>query len=88
MRGKRKKKPIFQGITLEIARKHLEEWMEAELEITTHQSYRLGNESLTMADLDMVGRRIEYWRQMVARLEKMERSRGRNRIYHVVPRDF
>lgn len=88
MRGPRKKKPTFTGITLEIARKHLEDWLEAELEITTHQSYRLGNESLTMADLDMVGRRIEYWRQMVARLEKMEQSRGRNRIYHVVPRDF
>ena len=88
MRGQRKKKPTFTGITLEIARKHLEDWLEAELEITTHQSYRLGNESLTMADLDMVGRRIEYWRQMVARLEKMERSRGRNRIYHVVPRDY
>lgn len=88
MRSQRKKKPTFQGITLEIARKHLEEWMEAELEITTHQSYRLGNESLTMADLDMVGRRIEYWRKMVARLEKMEQSRGRNRIYHVVPRDY
>lgn len=88
MRGQRKKKPTFTGITLEIARKHLEDWLEAELEITTHQSYRLGNESLTMADLDMVGRRIEYWRQMVARLEKMEQSRGRNRIYHVVPRDF
>ena len=84
----RKKKPKSRGITLEIARKHLEDWLEAELEITTHQSYRLGNESLTMADLDMVGRRIEYWRKMVAKLEKMEQSRGRNRIYHVVPRDF
>ena len=89
MRGTRtKKKPEFRGVTLEIARKHLEEWLEAELEITTHQSYRLGNESKTMADQDMVGRRIEYWRQMVAKLEKMERSRGRNRIYHVVPRDY
>lgn len=85
MRGTRKE---FRGITLEIARKHLEEWLEAELEITTHQSYRLGNESLTMADLDMVGRRIEYWRQMAAKLERMEQSRGRNRIYHVVPRDY
>lgn len=84
----RKKKAEFRGITLEIARKHLEEWLEAELEITTHQSYRLGNESLTRADLDMVGRRIEYWRQMVARLERMEDSRGRNRIYHAVPRDY
>lgn len=89
MRGTRtKKKPEFRGVTLEIARKHLEEWLEAELEITTHQSYRLGNESKTMADLDMVGRRIEYWRQMVAKLEKMEKSKGRNRIYHVVPRDY
>lgn len=83
-----KKKAQFRGITLEIARKHLEEWLEAELEITTHQSYRLGDQSLTMADLDMVGRRIEYWRQQAAKLERMERSGGRNRIYHAVPRDY
>lgn len=86
MRGK--KKTEFRGITLEIARRHLEEWLEAELEITTHQSYRLGNQTLTMADLDMVGRRIEYWRQMAEKLERMERSGGRNRVYHVVPRDY
>ena len=86
MRGK--KKTEFRGLTLEIARRHLEEWLEAELEITTHQSYRLGNQTLTMADLDMVGRRIEYWRQMAEKLERMERSGGRNRVYHVVPRDY
>lgn len=84
----RKRKAEFRGITLEIARKHLEEWLEAELELTTHQSYRLGNESVTRADLDMVGKRIAYWQQMVERLERMEGSRGRNRIYHVVPRDY
>lgn len=84
----RKRKAVFQGITLEIARKHLEEWLEAELEITTHQSYRLGNESLTRADLDMVGRRIEYWRKMADKLERMEAAGGRNRIYHAVPRDY
>lgn len=83
-----RKRERFRGITLEIAQKHLGEWLEAELEITTHQSYRLGNESLTRADLDMVGRRIEYWRQMVAKLERMERAGGRSRIYHVVPRDY
>ena len=84
----KKRSAEFRGITLEIARKHLKEWLEAELEITTHQSYRLGNESLTRADLDMVGRRIEYWRQMVAKLERMEGARGRSRVYHVVPRDY
>ncbi len=84
----RKRKAAFRGITLEIARKHLEEWLEAELELTTHQSYRLGNESVTRADLDMVGKRIAYWQQMVDQLERMENSRGRNRIYHVVPRDY
>ena len=35
------------GISLEIARKHLSAWLEAELEVTTHQSYTIGSRSLT-----------------------------------------
>lgn len=83
----RKTKKTF-GITPEIAQKHLEEWLEAELEITTHQSYRLGNQTLTMADLAEIRKEIEYWRQMAEKLAVQERTGGRNRFYHVVPRDY
>ena len=62
-----KAKRKVYGITLEAAQKHLEEWMEAELEITTHQSYRIEDRTLTLADLDQVRRMIEYWEQKVLR---------------------
>lgn len=39
------------GISLEIARKHLSAWLEAELEVTTHQSYTIGSRSLTKRTL-------------------------------------
>lgn len=82
----RKKK--FCGITLEIAQEHLEQWLEAELEITTHQSYRIQDQTLTMADLGEVRRQIEYWNGMVEKLKARKKSGGRNRVYHVVPRDY
>lgn len=82
------KKKTFTGITLDIARRHLEEWLEAELELTTHQSYRIGNQSLTRADLGEVRRMVEFWSDRVAALERAAQGRGRNRIYHAVPRDW
>ena len=68
------KKRVY-GITLEIAQKHLDEWLEAELEITTHQSYTLGSKSLTMADLS-------------EELQRQQEAGGRNRAYIAVPRDY
>lgn len=76
------------GITLDVAQRHLDEWLEAELEVTTHQSYQLGSKSLTLADLDMIGNRIKYWQEQVAELQVEAECGGRNRIYRAVPRDF
>lgn len=50
------------GISLEIARKHLSAWLEAELEVTTHQSYTIGSRSLTKADLADIRQQIEFWK--------------------------
>ena len=61
-----------QKARLEIARKHLEAWLAAELEVTTHQSYTIGSRSLTKADLSEIG----------------EARGGRNRVFRVVPRDL
>ena len=58
-----------QKARLEIARKHLEAWLAAELEVTTHQSYTIGSRSLTKADLSEIGERIKYWTNEVSRLE-------------------
>jgi hypothetical protein len=77
-----------QKARLEIARKHLEAWLSAELEVTTHQSYTIGSRSLTKADLSEIGERIKYWTNEVSRLENIEARGGRNRVFRVVPRDL
>lgn len=76
------------GISLEIARKHLSAWLEAELEVTTHQSYTIGSRSLTKANLGEIRQQIEFWNNEVVRLETIERHGGRNRVVRAVPRDL
>lgn len=76
------------GYTLETAREHLNAWLTAELEVTTHQSYSIGTRSLTKANLAEIRKQIEFWRNEVAKLENLAKRRGRNRIMRVVPRDL
>lgn len=83
-RGKKKQ----YGITLEIAQEHLEEWLEAELAVTTHQSYQLDGKHLTMADLSAIRNTIKYWSDKVEELKVQVESGGRNRMYRAVPRDY
>ncbi|MCL2107803.1 MAG: DUF6148 family protein [Oscillospiraceae bacterium] len=71
------------GIDLQTAEKHLAAWLEAELELTTHQSYRIGTRWLTKADLKEVRNQIKYWQGVVNQLK----GRGRNRVYRGVLRD-
>lgn len=76
------------GITLAVAKKHLDAWLTAELEVTTHQSYTIGSRSLTKANLSEIRKQIEYWENQVARLENIEKRGGRNRVFRAVPRDL
>lgn len=76
------------GITLEIARKHLNEWLEAELACSTNQSYTIGSRTLTRADLTKIGERIKYWAGIVDKLEAEKRFGGRNRTRRIMPRDL
>jgi hypothetical protein len=76
------------GLTLEVAQKHLEEWMEAELQVTTNQSYTLENRSLTRANLREIGQRISYWANKVEELKAQEENGGRSRIYRALPTDW
>ena len=76
------------GITLKIAKKELNAWLEAELEVTTNQSYTIGSRSLTRADLSDIREQIAFWEGKVAALENQEKRGGRNRIIRVVPRDL
>lgn len=79
---------MANGFSLEIAKKHLDAWLTAELEVTTHQSYTIGSRSLTKANLSEIRQQIEYWRNQVARLENIEKRGGRNRVFRAVPRDL
>lgn len=73
------------GITLEIAREHLNTWLEAESALATSQSYTMGTMSLTRADLGNVREQIKYWSDWVTKLERS--GTGRNRIYRGIPMD-
>ena len=57
---------MANGISLEIAKKHLDAWLTAELEVTTHQSYTIGSRSLTKANLSEIRHigeiRLRGWR--------------------------
>ena len=77
-----------QKTQIELARHHLNAWLEAELELTTHQSYKIGSRSLTKADLGEIRKQIEFWQNRVAQLENAEKRGGRNRVVRVVPRDL
>lgn len=79
---------MANGISLEIAKKHLDAWLTDELEVTTHQSYTIGSRSLTKANLAEIRKQIEYWNDQVARLENIEKRGGRNRVFRAVPRDL
>lgn len=79
---------MANGISLEIAKKHLDAWLTAELEVTTHQSYTIGSRSLTKANLAEIRKQIEYWNDQVARMENIEKRGGRNRVFRAVPRDL
>lgn len=76
------------GYTLEIAQRHLDAWLTAELEVTTNQSYSIGTRSLTKADLGEIRNQIIFWKNEVTKLENYKKRRGRNRITRIVPRDL
>ncbi len=78
-----------RGITLDQAQEHLEAWLEAEMEITTHQSYQLGSRQLTLANLEEVREQIDYWDKKVEALEDLEETGTRRaKAYRAVLRDL
>lgn len=74
--------------TLEQAKQHLQAWMQAELAVTTGQSYRIGTRQLTRANLGEITNQIKFWGNEVNKLEAYVKRKGTNRVYRVVPRDL
>ncbi len=71
---------------LQTAKKHLNSWLEAEITISTGQSYKIGSRELRRADLKEVREQIKFWKNEV---EKLEAGRkGPRRVMRVVPRDL
>jgi hypothetical protein len=83
MRGRKKPET-----PLETARRHYYAWLEAELELTSHQSYTIGSRTLTKANLKDVREQIQFWQNEIAKLENQAERKGRNRIVRAVPRDL
>lgn len=74
--------------TLEIAQKHLNAWLDAEIAVTNGQSYTIGSKSLTRASLSEIRSQIQYWSNEVAKSNNIAKKKGRNRVMRVVPRDL
>jgi len=79
---------MSEGITMEVAKQHLNVWLEAEMAVATGQSYTIGSRSLTRANLTEIRNAITYWKNWVDKLETAEKQGGRNKIKRVVPRDL
>ena len=62
-------------------------WLEAEEAVATGQSYQIGTRMLTRADLKQIRAEMEYWAAKLTEAEAAEKTGGRNRLYHFVPRD-
>lgn len=74
--------------TLETAKAHLEEWLKAELAVTTGQSYKIGSRELDRANLYQIREQIKFWRKEVDKLESLATGKGPRRVIRVVPRDL
>lgn len=69
---------------LETAREHLNAWLQAELAVSTGQSYKIGSRQLQRADLPEIRKQIQFWKKEVQALE----GKPRRRVTRVVPRDL
>lgn len=73
------------AITLEVARKKLQMWLDAEDAVATGQSYKIGTRSLTRANLPDIMKQISYWEK---RVEQLESGTKGMKVFCAVPRDF
>ena len=74
------------GWTLEVARTHLQAYLDADLALATGKSYRIGSRNLTRLDAAEVKERINFWSNEV---EKLENGRPKGiRQMRVVIRDL
>ena len=73
--------------TKDLCQKKLSTWLAAEEAVATGQSYQIGTRMLTRADLKQIRAEMEYWAGKLAEAEAEAQNGGRNRLFHIVPRD-
>lgn len=76
------------AIRLEMARRKLEMWLEAEESVSSGQAYTIGDRSLTRASLKEIRESIVFWEAKVNALEAAQKGRGRSIVRRAVPRDL
>lgn len=72
------------GITLAQAEAKLDEYLTAESKVLLGQEYRIGDRSLTRADLSAIRDGIEIWDRRVKMLT--DSASGRSRATNLCPR--
>lgn len=70
------------------ARERLNAYYEAELKVLAGQSYRMGNRTMTRANLSEIRQAIESLENLVAELESQAVGRGRRKVFGIIPRDI
>ncbi len=73
-------------ITIEYARQMLTEYLEAEKKILSGQSYRIGKQELTRANLTEVVKNRKDWQKILFDLENPLKSRPK--IKRIIVRDL
>lgn len=71
-------------MSLERAKIHLDAWYQAEIAVSTGQSYTIGNRTLTRANIKDIKQQINYWENRV----KAMSGKKRRRSARIIPRDF
>ena len=74
-------------ITKEQAQIQLNAWLDANLAVSTGQSYKIGSRTLTRADASHILTQIKYWQGVLDEIVASETNKSRNRAYRIVPRD-
>ena len=70
------------SITLEIAEKNLQKWLEAESKLCHIGTYQIGERTLTYRNLKEVRESIDYWQYKVNSLKRG----GSFKISRAIPR--
>lgn len=70
------------------AKDRLNAYYEAELKVLSGQSYRMGNRTLTRANLNEIQQAIANLENLVDELESQAAGKGRRKVFGVIPRDI